>query len=456
MSNAQVPTQEFLDSMYPWHQEIFEVFDSNPQVRFFMINNHRRSRKTTFTSNLSIRQCAANSMYGVEYIGPTKEQAKTILWQDYKMFFRWIPKDLSYRKKEQDRIVEFVGNSIFRLRGADNPDSVRGIGGDLFIFDEWAVFRYQETIWDEIVRPILAENKNARAIFIFTPKGQNYCYKMWNEAKNDPEWYTYELKASNSGIIAPDELEKIKLKTHPTIYKQEYECEFIADEDMVLITTAMLEGLKNFNHDFRADKFIMAGDPATGGDECVLYLLNNGEIVDELILFERDEMKIVGHWQIFANKHKCKDFIIDSIGIGGGICSRLSELGYNVNRFDSRESSSRDNMFNKRTEAFWSAMEMIQNKEVPYPYGQSLLIQQITNIRFRVVDSNGKIQIEANDITKKRTGLGSDRAHALIYGLYGLRYIKEKKVRDWGMQKKKSKMANSKHRLARGAGIGRY
>ncbi|MFW9872146.1 MAG: terminase large subunit domain-containing protein [Candidatus Thorarchaeota archaeon] len=442
--------------MYDWHKIAFHIFDANPNIRFFMFNNHRRSRKTTWASNLAIRQLTKYKMHGVEYIGPTKEQAKTILWQDYKMFFRWIPENLYYKKNEQDKTINFPNNSLFRLRGADNPDSVRGIGGDLFIFDEWAVFRHQETIWDEIVRPILAENKNARAIFIFTPKGQNYCHKMWNEAKHDPQWFTYELKASSSNIITPDELERIKAKTHPTIYRQEYECEFIADEEMVLITTAMLDALKSYSVDHRVDRFILAGDPATGGDECVLYFMNNGKILDELILFERDEMKIVGHWQIFANKHNCRDFIIDSIGVGGGICSRLKELNYNVQRFDSRESSSKEKMYNKRTEAFWNGMEMVQNKEVPYNYNQDLLYQQLTNIRFRIVDSSGMVQIEPNETTKKRTGLGSDRAHAYIYGLYGLKHIQEKNVRDWGMREKIKDRRAIKRKLAKGAGVGSY
>jgi hypothetical protein len=197
-------------------------------------------------------------------------------------------------------------------------------------------------------------------------------------------------------------------------------------------------------------------DPATGGDENVSYYVNNGKILDSMILYERDEMKIVGHYQIFANKHNIKDFAIDSIGLGGGICSRLKELGYNVQRLDSRnEAQDKEKFFNKRAEMWWNAMMMINDKEIPY-IEDAKLRQQLTSVRFVICDSNGKIKLEPKEETKKRLGCSPDRADAFVYALWGMRKAEFRNVRDFHMKDKFRRFRDNKRNVALRAGVGSY
>jgi hypothetical protein len=62
-------------------------------------------------------------------------------------------------------------------------------------------------------------------------------------------------------------------------------------------------------------------------------------------------------------------------------------------------------------------MEQIQNRKIPYPKDEELR-RQLSSVRYKVVNSNGKIQLEPKDETKKRLKRSPDRADAFVYGVW--------------------------------------
>jgi hypothetical protein len=90
---------------------------------------------------------------------------------------------------------------MIRLYGADNPDALRGPYLDGVVLDEFADMKPE--VWHEVVRPMLADRRGS-ATFIGTPKGKNEFFRLYENAKKDPAWFHMMLKASDSGIIAPD------------------------------------------------------------------------------------------------------------------------------------------------------------------------------------------------------------------------------------------------------------
>jgi phage terminase large subunit len=65
-------------------------------------------------------------------------------------------------------------------------------------------------------------------LFLGTPAGKNQFYEMVQQARREPEWYSAEFKASETGIIAPEELAAARKDMTPDEYAQEYECSFEA------------------------------------------------------------------------------------------------------------------------------------------------------------------------------------------------------------------------------------
>ncbi len=213
-----------------------------------------------------------------------------------------------------------------------------------------------------------------------------------------------------------------------SIFRQEYPSTpaeaFVAEEKNVLITSLMLDGIKDLViHEPRL-KRIVAIDPSLGGDECVIYCIENGKKISEKILHERDTMKIVGEVVVFMAQNKCEDIIVDCIGIGKGIADRLNELpGKRVQYFNSSDQAGKpDDFANRRAEAHWYVMEQIRDKKIP-AIKDLELCRQLTSIPFKLLNSKGKIMLMPKDWIKKKIGRSPDRADCFVMGVWGLQYV---------------------------------
>ena len=225
----------------------------------------------------------------------------------------------------------------------------------------------------------------------------------------------------------------------PTNYKETLESAFRYNEPLLrayrdgdwtalqasntLITALMLQNLKGVFHYPKAIHRIVACDPSLGGDDCPIQLIENGKIIDEKILHERDAMKIAGENIIMGNKHNTPSFAIDySGGLGDSIMSRIREVKPNARTYslNSSEGAFDDERFaNLRAEMWWQLMVNIQDKILPYPEDEELR-RQLTAVRFKVVNSNGKIILEPKADTKVRLGRSPDEADAFVLGNYKL------------------------------------
>ena len=85
------------------------------------------------------------------------------------------------------------------------------------------------TVWGQVVRPALSD-RLGWAVFIGTPKGQNHFHNVYQTAlKNlDHDWYAAVYKASETGVIDPQELEAAKREMTTEEFDQEFECDFSA------------------------------------------------------------------------------------------------------------------------------------------------------------------------------------------------------------------------------------
>jgi hypothetical protein len=157
------------------------------------------------------------------YVAPTYTQAKDVAWSYLKEYTAAIP---GMEKSESELSVTFPHNKArIRLYGAENYDRIRGLYLDGVVIDESGDI--DPRAWPEVIRPALSDRKGW-ATFIGTPKGRNAFYTMHQQAKAADDWYSDELKASQTGIIDAAELEDAKRTMTAEQFAQEYECSFQA------------------------------------------------------------------------------------------------------------------------------------------------------------------------------------------------------------------------------------
>jgi hypothetical protein len=129
-------------------------------------------------------------------------------------------------KSESELSVTFPHNKArIRLYGAENYDRIRGLYLDGVVIDESGDI--DPRAWPEVIRPALSDRKGW-ATFIGTPKGRNAFYDMHKRAKESEDWFSDELRASQTGIIDAGELEDARRTMTAEQYAQEYECSFQA------------------------------------------------------------------------------------------------------------------------------------------------------------------------------------------------------------------------------------
>jgi hypothetical protein len=158
----------------------------------------------------------------IAYLAPTYTQAKDIAWNYLRKFTAGTP-GITYNETELR--LDLPNGGRLRLYGADNYDRMRGLYLDGIILDEYALM--DPRAWSEVIRPALSD-RAGWATFIGTPRGHNAFWTIWNNARNDPDWYTLELKASETNILPAAELADARKTMTADEYEQEYECSFEA------------------------------------------------------------------------------------------------------------------------------------------------------------------------------------------------------------------------------------
>ena len=116
-----------------------------------------------------------------------------------------------------------TNGSAIQLIGTDNVDSIVGSNPVGCVFSEFAL--QDPSAWDYL-RPILREN-GGWACFDFTPRGKNHGYKLYQMAKDNPEWFAEILTVEHTKVLTPEQIDQERLEgMSEEMIQQEYYCSF--------------------------------------------------------------------------------------------------------------------------------------------------------------------------------------------------------------------------------------
>ena len=193
--------------------------------RWGVIVCHRRFGKTVWAINHILRAAfmcqLSNPRFA--YMAPTYRQAKNVAWDYLKQFAGAVP---GVKFHETELRCDLPNGARISLLGAENPDSLRGIYLDGCVMDE--VADMPESVFPEVIRPALSD-RGGWCIFVGTPKGQNMFYELYEQACSEEDWLAAVYRASETGILPPDELEAARRMMSPDQYAQEFECSWSAN-----------------------------------------------------------------------------------------------------------------------------------------------------------------------------------------------------------------------------------
>jgi hypothetical protein len=168
-------------------------------------------------------------------IFPTYRQAKMVSWSILKDLF--AKKDVTINETELSITME--NGAKIELKGADKPDSLRGVSTTMVVLDEYSYMK--ENVWGEIIQPTLAETKG-KALFVGTPTGtQNHFYDLFVKGQQDNgDYKSWQFTTLDGGFISEEEIENAKKNLDKRTFQQEYEASFLTAANRVAY---------NFNRD---------------------------------------------------------------------------------------------------------------------------------------------------------------------------------------------------------------
>jgi len=170
----------------------------------------------------------------VWYTASTYTEAKRIAWE---MFKSLIPSVFIRKTNESELFLTLINGSIIRLTGREKGDSLRGVGLQAMVLDEFCVSEGNDKgyrTWTEVLRPMLADREGP-AVFISTPKGFNWGYDLYQRGldPDEKDWQSWQYTTLDGGRVSEEEVEAAKRDMDPRSFRQEFGASFESLSDLV-------------------------------------------------------------------------------------------------------------------------------------------------------------------------------------------------------------------------------
>lgn len=199
--------------------------------RFRTVVAGRRWGKTQ-TAKTAILTASSLPKQLIWYVAPTYQMARGIMWTE---LLETIPRKWIARQNETRMSLTLINGTKIELKGADKPDTLRGVGLHFLVMDECQDIK--EDTWKKILRPTLATT-GGKALFIGTPKAFNWLYELYERGQRGETfrdakgklrfnpWKSWQFPTRTSPFVPREEIEAAKADMDEKSFRQEFEASF--------------------------------------------------------------------------------------------------------------------------------------------------------------------------------------------------------------------------------------
>lgn len=290
------------------HDAQQEVF--NDPARFKVVVAGRRFGKTYLSAITLLLEALKDendagkdlSQKEVYYIAPTFTQGKEIMWSLLKSLAKTDREGgLISLAHENTATITLVNGRRISIKGADRPDSLRGVGLSYCVMDEYAMMK--PAVWEMIIRPALSDVAGG-ALFIGTPEGKNHFYELYQNAISDKpayaDWQGFNYESLANPTLDPKEVASAIANMSVAAARQEYGASFNSGGGLHLREEWWKYGKRTDNDGQYYIAVDLAGFTASGGlkrgqlkikDEhsiCIAKCSSEGWFVEEIITGQWD------------------------------------------------------------------------------------------------------------------------------------------------------------------------
>ena len=204
--------------LLPWQQDVWA-----DNTRFKIVAAGRRTGKSRLAAWLLIVNALQAERGHVFYVAPTQGQARDIMWQTLLELGNPVISGSHINNLQ----IKLVNGATISLKGADRPETMRGVSLKFLVLDEYADMK--PDVFEQILRPALADQKGC-AMFIGTPMGRNHFYDLYKYAElgDDETYKAWHFTSYDNPILDPSEIDTAKKSMSSYAFRQEFMASFEA------------------------------------------------------------------------------------------------------------------------------------------------------------------------------------------------------------------------------------
>lgn len=341
----------------------------------------------------------------------------------------WVfPKEIRASINESEMKITFKNGSVWQLCGSDSYDSLVGAGVKGVVFSEYALCKPEAWAY---ISPMLEEN-GGWALFNFTVRGQNHATQLAEYAEENKDWFFSNVRADESGVFTPEQLEKIKAELVATygadlgsaMFRQEYMNDVSAFTSAYnsVFSQAAIERMAADSYPPAARLARVAGiDLARfGGDHNVIHvqdvLENQTRVEVETVAWKgTDAVFTQGKIADVLAHLEVEQAAIDGDGVGGPIIDNLRALcdGKDIVLDEWRNTalSSESPYGNKTTQAYFEAAELAMRGKLII---RSERVRQELGLRKFEYNAKGQRVLQQKKEWRRESGKSPDYADAAV------------------------------------------
>lgn len=430
-----------------------ELWSKQKEILMSLVDNRNTAVKSCHSAGKSFISSVATCWWldchlpgtaRVITTAPTSKQVDAVLWYEINKMHRRLGLQGQCNLREW-----YIGSQMVAL-GRKPPDhqqaAFQGLHAEflLVIYDE--AYGIPRSLWNE--GSSLASNAKARQLAIGNPDGPG----AFQENCNDGGWNVIHISYRNtpnfteeaiSGeladmLIHPDWVNERRMKwgESSALFVSKCEGDFpaIGGDPWQVIPRAWLDQCLFLDYPAGQQPIEAGIDVGKTHDRTVVTVRQGRKITYIETFVNPDPMQTVAQLANVLREHQVQTAKVDSIGIGWGIYGRLRELSsvdnttgnfttHNANvvpiNVSLRPTYGNEALYyNRRSEMWWLGRELSRTKAWDFSAlnldQQTDLIHELTMARFEIVDSQGKVKVESNELIIKRLGNSPDLATAAL------------------------------------------
>lgn len=378
------------------HPAQARFLDSSALYRGFV--GGRGAGKTFVGAYDLLRRARPGRLYMV--LAPTYTMLKDACWRTF------------LQAGERLRFIQSVNRSDLRVtlgngaevlfRSADEPDRLRGPNLTGAWLDEASVMG--KGVYETIIACLRQAGEQGWLSCTFTPKGQSHwTYEVFGTGRPDVE--LVHATTYDNPFLAEGFERALREQYGAELAEQELAGEFVDLEGgLVVVPLALARRAEQVEYT-PGTLEVIACDVAWRGHDQTVIVSRRGRVVRTLWKVRgQDLMQTVGMLAALHQQNKAAHLVVDAVGVGGGVVSRLRELGIGVIAVQGGAAADDSGRFmNKITELWWRMREA---------YEQGIQVEPDARLRSQVSSRHYQIKSDRRLAIESKERMAAEGRHS--------------------------------------------